>query len=136
MGIDKSRDSSLVATALDSKRRMLCATPRYLAKHPAPRVLSDLAQHQYITTTELQPWTFQTGQQERTLRVADRLTVNSFEGIHDACMAAPALRCCRAGTRRNTCNRAAWSPLRWRMRSPRSWRYGRCTQRGGRCCLR
>lgn len=50
-------------------------------------MLSDLAQHQCITTTELQPWTFQTGQQERTLRVAGRLTVNSFEGIHDACMA-------------------------------------------------
>jgi DNA-binding transcriptional LysR family regulator len=66
---------------------MLCAAPSYLAKHPAPRVLSDLAQHQCITTTELQPWTFQTGQQERTLRVAGRLTVNSFAGLHDACIA-------------------------------------------------
>lgn len=116
MGIDKPRESSLVATALDSKRRMLCATPRYLAQHPEPRVLSDLAQHQCVTTTELQPWTFQTDQQERTLRVAGRLTVNCIEGIHDAAWPAPALR--------------------WRMHSPRSWRYGRCTRRGGRCCLR
>jgi DNA-binding transcriptional LysR family regulator len=87
MRFDELRDSSLVATALGSKRRMLCAAPSYLAKHPAPRVLSDLAQHQCITTTELQPWSFQTGQQERTPRVAGRLTVNSFEDFHDACMA-------------------------------------------------
>ena len=126
MGVGKPRDFSLVATALGSKRRMLCAAPSYLAKHPAPRVLSDLAQHQCVTTTELQPWTFQTDQQERTLRVAGRLTVNCIEGIHDAAWPAPALRCCRAGTRRNTCNRAAWLPLRWRMRRPSSWRCGRC----------
>ncbi|MEF9962941.1 MAG: LysR substrate-binding domain-containing protein [Comamonas sp.] len=61
---------------------MLCAAPSYLAKHPAPNVLS----HQCITTTELQPWTFQTGQQERTQRVAGRLTINCFEDIHAACM--------------------------------------------------
>jgi len=69
MGVGKLRDSSLVAIALGSKRRMICAATSYLAKHPAPRVLSDLAQHQCIATIELQPWTFQTGQQERTLRV-------------------------------------------------------------------
>ena len=86
MGIDKSRDSSLFATALGSKRRMLCAAPQLPGQTPAPRVPSDLVQHQCITTTELQPWTFQTGQQEHTLRVAGRLTDNSFEGIHDACM--------------------------------------------------
>lgn len=87
MGAGKPRDSSLVPTALGSKRRMRRAATSYLAKHPAPHVLSDLAQHQCITATELQPWTFQTGQKERTLRVTDRRTVNSFEGIHDACMA-------------------------------------------------
>jgi len=43
MGVGKPRDFSLVATALGSKRRMLCAAPSYLAKHPALRVLSDLA---------------------------------------------------------------------------------------------
>lgn len=68
MGVGKPRDSCLVATALGSKRRMRRDEPSYLAKHPAPRVLSDLAQHQCITTIELQPWTFQTGQQERTPR--------------------------------------------------------------------
>lgn len=87
MGAGKSRDSSLVPTALGSKRRMRRAATSYLGKYPAPRVLGDLAQHQCITTTELRPWTFQTGQQERTLRVAGRLIFNSFEGSHDACMA-------------------------------------------------
>ena len=61
MGVGKPRDSSLVAAALGSKRRILCAARSYLVKHPAPRVLSDLAEYQCITTTELQPWTFQTG---------------------------------------------------------------------------
>lgn len=87
MGVGKPRDSCLVATALGSKRRMRRDEPSYLAKHPAPRVLSDLALHQCITTTELRPWTFQPGQQERTQRVTGRRTVNCFEGIHDACMA-------------------------------------------------
>ena len=61
MDIGKSRDSSLVATALGSKRHMRRAVLSHRAKHAAPRMLSDLAQHQCITTTELQPWTFQTG---------------------------------------------------------------------------
>jgi len=68
-------------------------TPHALRRYQLPgqiprsRVLGDLAQNQCITTTELRPWTFQTGHQKRTLRVAGRLIFNSFESSHDACMA-------------------------------------------------
>lgn len=42
-------DSRLVAQRLASNRRLLCAAPAYLARHPAPRVPADLMEHQCIT---------------------------------------------------------------------------------------
>lgn len=81
------RDSNLVATSLGTKRRILCAAPSYLASRPAPRRLSDLAGHECITPPDAQQWSFTVGAQERTVRAGGRLTVSSFEGVHDACIA-------------------------------------------------
>ena len=41
-------DSSLVARRIAPIRRAICASPRYLAEHGAPRSPADLARHQCI----------------------------------------------------------------------------------------
>ncbi|WP_028108102.1 LysR family transcriptional regulator [Ferrimonas futtsuensis] len=42
------KDSSLVARRLMTKSVVCCASPEYLAQHPAPRYPHDLAQHQCV----------------------------------------------------------------------------------------
>ncbi|WP_437548062.1 LysR family transcriptional regulator [Sorangium sp. So ce367] len=42
-------DSRLVARALSTTRRVLCASPAYLARHEPPRSPEDLAQHNCLT---------------------------------------------------------------------------------------
>jgi LysR family transcriptional activator of dmlA len=42
-------DSRLIARHLASNRRLLCASPAYLARHGTPRVPEDLARHRCIT---------------------------------------------------------------------------------------
>jgi len=136
MGVGKPRDSSLFATALGSKRRMLCAAPQLPGQTPAPRVPSDLVQHQCITTTELQPWTFQTGQQEHTLRVAGRLTVNSFEGIHGACRAGAGIALLSSWYTAEYLQSSRLVAIALDDTQPKELAVGLCTRRGGRCCLR
>jgi len=45
-------DSSLLATRLSSNRRLICASPDYIAKHGSPRVPKDLEQHSCIAISE------------------------------------------------------------------------------------
>lgn len=43
--IGRLADSSLIARKLAPIRRVICASPAYLAAHPAPRIPADLADH-------------------------------------------------------------------------------------------
>src|SRR5918996_3445658 len=45
-------DSSLAARKLAPNRRVVCASPAYLARHGAPRTPEDLARHNCLTTTD------------------------------------------------------------------------------------
>jgi len=44
-------DSSLAARKLAPNRRVVCASPRYLAKHGTPRTPEELAQRNFLVTT-------------------------------------------------------------------------------------
>ena len=44
-------DSSLTARKLAPNRRVVCASPRYLAKHGTPRTPEELAQRNFLVTT-------------------------------------------------------------------------------------
>lgn len=110
--------------------------PQLPGQTPAPRVPSDLVQHQCITTTELQPWTFQTGQQEHTLRVAGRLTVNSFEGIHGACRAGAGIALLSSWYTAEYLQSSRLVAIALDDTQPKELAVGLCTRRGGRCCLR
>lgn len=80
-------DSTLTAMRVGSVRRILCASPAYLAARGAPTTLEDLAAHECIAVTTLGPgdrWTFAGG---RRVTLRARLGVSSNEAVVDAAIA-------------------------------------------------
>jgi DNA-binding transcriptional LysR family regulator len=83
-------DSSLVATRIGSIRRVVCASPAYLAEHGTPETPKDLAAHDCVTfegLTAPAAWTFATGKTELTVPIRSRLRVNTAEAAIDAAIA-------------------------------------------------
>lgn len=79
--IGRLPDSALLATPLGSVRRVVVASPKYLAKHGRPRVPGDLTKHRCISSTGVTPhdsWTFGAGagSRARRVRIEPVLSVN------------------------------------------------------------
>jgi DNA-binding transcriptional LysR family regulator len=78
-------DSALVATAVGAVRRVVCASPAYLARHGTPSEPRDLTKHRCIGFTALSPsetWSFGPGPgggRAKQVKVAPVLTVNTAE---------------------------------------------------------
>jgi DNA-binding transcriptional LysR family regulator len=75
-------DSSLRAIRVGQVRKVVCASPEYLAKHPEPRTPAELAQHLIVAATSVTPtadWKFRQGTRTTTVRVKPRLSVSSIE---------------------------------------------------------
>lgn len=75
-------DTSQIAVRVGEVRRILCASPSYLAKHPPIEEPGDLVRHQIIATTQSGPdsWSFPPGQTSaipRTVHFTPRVAVNS-----------------------------------------------------------
>lgn len=75
-------DSALLATALGSVRRVVVASPEYLARHGRPREPQELVGHRCIVPTALMPqdgWSFGKGKgaRARRVRVEPVLSVNT-----------------------------------------------------------
>jgi DNA-binding transcriptional LysR family regulator len=81
-------DSSLLARAVGRVRTVVCASPRYLAKHGTPKTPEDLAEHACIAFTGVTPvvdrWSFPARPRDRTARVRPRLVVNTGQAALDA----------------------------------------------------
>jgi len=79
-------DSSMKAIRVGSMRRVLCASPAYLAKHGTPQHPSELAQHCIVTASSVSPmieWKF--GHDLQTsVRIKPRLTVTSNDSAIEA----------------------------------------------------
>ncbi|MGR9012739.1 MAG: LysR family transcriptional regulator, partial [Gammaproteobacteria bacterium] len=70
-------DSSMKAIRVGAIRRVVCASPAYLAEHGTPDRPSDLANHLVVASSAVSPaieWKFAEG---RVVRVKPRLTVSS-----------------------------------------------------------
>lgn len=84
------RDSNLMARKVGEVRRVVCASPNYLAQHDRPVVPEDLAQHPCISFTGLgspDRWDFMSDGLPQSVRVRSRLAVNSAEAAIDAAIA-------------------------------------------------
>lgn len=76
-------DSGLKALRVGRVRRMLCASPDYLARMGEPKHPSDLPEHAVIATTNLSPragWRFGLADEPTLVRMKPRLTVTSNDG--------------------------------------------------------
>lgn len=83
-------DSSLIVRRVGEVRRVLCASPGYLARHGVPERPEDLRAHDCVTAENLMSpsaWTFRSGRSERTVQVHSRLAVNTAESAIEAAIA-------------------------------------------------
>lgn len=83
-------DSGLHATRLGAIRRVMCASPAYLAARGRPQQPEDLAGHDCITFEGLaavRAYRFRTARGEISVPVHSRLTVNTAEAAIDAAIA-------------------------------------------------
>ncbi|RLZ07190.1 LysR family transcriptional regulator [Acinetobacter sp. 2JN-4] len=87
--IGKLKSSTLIAKALTSNPRLLCASPAYLEKYGRPQTLSDLKLHRCILQQHehglTDHWNFITKMGElQQIQVAGYFTTNSGEGVRQA----------------------------------------------------
>lgn len=84
--IGEVRDPNYVAIRLYPNRRVVCATPGYLAQHGTPRCPEDLLQHNCLAFNtdggQSRGWQFQRTGQEFSVRVAGNLGCNDGELLH------------------------------------------------------
>jgi len=83
-------DSSLIAIRVGAIRRMICASPAYLAARGTPRTPDDLAGHDCIIYAGLvspDVWTFVRDKTNVAIPVHARLVVGSAEAASDAACA-------------------------------------------------
>ncbi len=89
-------DSRLVATPVGSVRRVVCASPDYLARHGAPKSPADLSAHDCISFDDGisgSSWAFDWRDAGKDLAgsLQPRLTVNTIEAAIDAAIAGVGL---------------------------------------------
>ncbi|CAM2155672.1 LysR family transcriptional regulator [Pararobbsia alpina] len=80
-------DSTLMATTVGSVRRVICASPEYLAKHGEPATPADLAKHECISfevLASMRAWVFGSGKSEKSVPIRSRFAVNTAEAAIDA----------------------------------------------------
>jgi DNA-binding transcriptional LysR family regulator len=88
--IGELTDSSLLATRVGATRRVVCASPAYLAARGKPQRPEDLKSHDCISLENLSTanaWRFVTGKGERTVPVRSRLFATTAESAIDAAIA-------------------------------------------------
>lgn len=77
-------DSSLVARKLAPVRRILVASPGYIARHGAPRRFEDLQRHVCLAPHNNEPWKLEGPEGPMVHRPAGPLQTNSSEVIREA----------------------------------------------------
>jgi DNA-binding transcriptional LysR family regulator len=82
-------DSRLVAWKLAPSRRMLVASPAYLAKAGTPRTLADLQEHRglFYTNRGVADWRFQTPEGTEVVRAHLSMGMNNGDMLRDAAIA-------------------------------------------------
>ncbi len=85
--IAELNDSSLVARRLAPVRRVLCASPDYLAENGTPETLDDLKRHRCLPAHNHESWRLEGPGGPVTLRPEGMLITNSSEVIREAVIA-------------------------------------------------
>jgi DNA-binding transcriptional LysR family regulator len=83
-------DSGIVARRIGSVRRILCASPDYLASRGRPETPQDIMAHDCVTFTgftHAESWEFQTGGSPASVPIRSRLQVDAAEAVVEAALA-------------------------------------------------
>jgi DNA-binding transcriptional LysR family regulator len=83
-------DQSMVIRKIAPNRRVVCASPGYLAARGAPERPEDLARHNCLTYLQQGPkvdWQFGEGAEATTVRVSGTVQTNSFTVLREAALA-------------------------------------------------
>ena len=82
-------DSSLTARKLAPNRRVVCASPSYLARHGTPRTPDELARHNCLTTTDFaMNWDYKgPGGKPGSVRVTGRYSCDNWEVLREWALA-------------------------------------------------
>jgi DNA-binding transcriptional LysR family regulator len=90
-------DSSLRAVRVGQVRRVVCATPQYIARHGVPATPRDLGGHSLVACTAVTPipdrWTFHGPSGVSSVAVTPRLVVNTNAAAADAALDGLGLTC-------------------------------------------
>ncbi len=92
--IGELADSSLVSVRLGDMRRMVVASPAYIAQHGAPRTLDELARHHCLSLGQQRGWIFRDPDlpgKAVTIKVAGRFECNDGAVLHDWALAGRGL---------------------------------------------
>jgi len=83
--IAELQDSSLAARKLAPNRRVVCASPAYLARHGIPQLPADLASHNCLTITEFpMTWDYKDPDgNPGSTRVSGRYACDNWEVLRD-----------------------------------------------------
>ncbi|MEO1199996.1 MAG: LysR family transcriptional regulator [Pseudomonadota bacterium] len=85
--IAELESSSLIARRLCDNRRVLCASPDYLARHGTPKTLDDLEQHSCLFSQQQDAWRLEGPDGPITVRHPAALQTNSSEVVREVCIA-------------------------------------------------
>ena len=83
----KLKDSNLIARKLAKDRRMLCASPDYIAQRGSPSYPEDLQSHECVNLRGLDSWQFTTPEGPLSVKVTSRFKTDNGEAMRDACVA-------------------------------------------------
>jgi DNA-binding transcriptional LysR family regulator len=87
--IGELSDSNLVATRVGAVRKVVCASPEYLARRGTPKTPQDLSKHDCISFASLMSsgvWRFKAERAVVAVPVQSRLVVNTAEAAIDAAL--------------------------------------------------
>jgi len=85
-------DSSLVSIRLADNRRVVVASPAYLARHGSPAVPQDLGAHNCLSLGQQRGWLFCNEKGETiTVKVSGRLECNDGAVLHEGALAGDGL---------------------------------------------
>lgn len=85
-------DSSLVSLRLAENRRVVVASPEYLARHGAPETPQDLANHVCLSLGQQRGWLFRGEKGEAfTVKVGGRFECNDGAVLHEGALAGDGL---------------------------------------------
>jgi len=84
-------DSSLVSIRLAENRRVVVASPDYLARQDTPRTLADLARHNCLSLGQQRGWLFRDGAENVSIKVSGLLECNDGAVLHEWALAGRGL---------------------------------------------